>query len=114
MRGREITVSDVVIVEVSGLLVEGSVWVHKRLKLHGSMENFRDKVQELIKKGKGIRPYSLREPWGELARIVQNYITCDGYRDVVRPRQLKLLAVLKQKCFVNFLTLLNSLLHDTA
>jgi len=31
------------------------------------MENFRDEGKELIKKGKGIQPYSLGEPGGELA-----------------------------------------------
>ena len=33
---------------------------------------------------------------------------------MVRPRHLKLLAVLKQKCFENMPALLNSLLHDIA
>ena len=33
---------------------------------------------------------------------------------MVRPRHLKLLAVLKQKCSVNLPALLNSLLHDAA
>ena len=50
----------------------------------------------------------------ELARIVQGYITCEGRKDVVRPRHLKILAVLKQKCSVNLPALLNSLLHDAA
>jgi len=90
VRGIQITVTDVVIVEVSGLPAEGPVWADKRLKLHDAMENFRDEGQELIKKGKGIQSSSLGDPWGELARIFQNYITCDGCRDVVRPRQLKL------------------------
>lgn len=78
------------------------------------MEVFRDKEQELIKKGKGIRPSYLGEPWGELAQIVQKYITYNGNRDVVRLQQLKILVVLKQKCSVNFTTLLNSLFHETA
>ena len=56
----------------------------------------------------------LGEPWTELARIVQSYITCDGRKDVVRPRHLKLLAVLKQKCTINLPAFLNSLLHDIA
>lgn len=99
---------------MSGLSAEGPVWAGKRLRLHDTMEVFRDEGHELIKKGKGIRPSYLGEPWGELARIVHNYITCDGHRDMVRQRQLKLLAVLKQKCSVNFPALLNSLLHETA
>ena len=45
---------------------------------------------------------------------MQSYITCDGRKDVVRPHHLKLLAVLKQKCAINFLAYLNFLLHDAA
>lgn len=56
----------------------------------------------------------LAEPWRELAIIIQRYITCDGHQDLVRPRQLKLLDVLKQKLIVNLPSLLNFLLHDTA
>lgn len=70
VKGRQITVTDVVIAEVSGLPAEGLVWASKRLKLHDAMEAFRDKGQELIKKGKGIRSSSLEDPWGELARFV--------------------------------------------
>lgn len=114
VRGRKITVLDVVIAEVSGLLAEGLVWANKLLKFHDAIETFKDEGQELIKKGKGIQPSSLGEPWGELARIVQNYITCDGHKDVVRLHQLKLLAVLKQKCSVNLPALLNFLGHDMA
>ena len=54
VRGIQITVIDVVIAEVFGLLVEGPVWAGKRLKLHDTIEAFRDEGQELIKKGKGI------------------------------------------------------------
>ena len=57
-------------------------------------------------------PATLGETWAKLARIVQNYITCDDIKDVVRPRHLKLLVVLKQKCDVNLPTYLNFLLHD--
>ena len=66
----------------------------------------------MVIKGKGFQPASLGEPWTELAKVVQAYITCNGRKDVVRPRHLKLLAVLKQKCTVNLPTFLNSLLHD--
>lgn len=65
-------------------------------------------------KGKGVLPATLGEPWSELAKVVQSYITCEGRKDVVRPRHLKLLAVLKGKCAVNLPALLNSLLHDTS
>jgi len=67
VRGRKITVLDAVIAEVSGLPAEGPVWAGNRLKFHDAIEAFRDEGQELIKKGKGLRPSSLREPWGELA-----------------------------------------------
>ena len=114
VRGRKIIVSDVVIAEVFGLPAEGPMWTNKRRKFHDVIETFKDEEQELIIKGKGVRPSSLGEPWGELARVVQNFITCDGRKDVVRPRQLKLLVVLKQKCSVNIPVYLNFLLHDSA
>lgn len=78
------------------------------------MEIFQDEGQSLTIKGKGVLPATLGEPWMELAKIVQSYITCEGRKDVVRPRHIKLLAVLKQKCSVNLPALLNSLLHDVA
>lgn len=65
-------------------------------------------------KGKGVLPAALGEPWTELAKTVQSYITCEGKKDVVRPRHLKLLVVLKGKCSVNLPALLNSLLHGVA
>jgi len=113
VRGRRIIVSDAVIAEVSGMLAKGEVWSKKNIMLHDAVEIFRDAGQELTKKGKGIQPSSLGEPWGELARFVHRYITCDGRQDVVRPHQLKLLVVLNQKFTVNLPSLLNSLLHDT-
>ena len=78
------------------------------------MEIFQDEGQSLTVKGKGVLPATLGEPWTELAKIVQSYITCEGRKDMVRPRHLKLLAVLKGKCSVNLPALLNSLLHDAA
>lgn len=78
------------------------------------MEIFQDEGQSLTVKGKGVMSAMLGEPWTELAKIVQSYITCEGRKDVVIPRHLKLLAVLKGKCSVNLPALLNSLLHDAA
>lgn len=86
----------------------------KRVMLQDAMEIFRDVGEELTRKGKGIQPSSLGEPWHELASVFQRYITCDGRLDVVIPRQLKLLAILKQNLTVNLPSFLNSLLHDTA
>ena len=78
------------------------------------MEIFQEEGQSLTVKGKGVLPATLGEPWTELEKIVQSYITCEGRKDVVRPRHLKLLAVLKGKCSINLPALLNSLLHDAA
>ena len=111
---RRIIVTDAVINEVSGLLAEGTIWSQKHVLLQDAVENFKDEGEQVVRKGKGIQPSSLAEPWRELASIIQRYITYDGCRDVVRPRQLKLLVFLKQKLTVNLPSLLNSLLHDTA
>jgi hypothetical protein len=42
------------------------------------METFIDLGEELDKKVKGLNPSTLREPWKELAGVIQWYITCDG------------------------------------
>ena len=112
VRGRHITVTDDIIAEVSGLLATGPVWTLKKERLQKIIEIFRDEGQSLAIRGKGVLPATLGEPWTELAKIVQSYITCEGRKDVVRPRHLKLLAVLKEKCYVNLPALLNLLLHD--
>ena len=54
IRRRQITVSDVVIAEVSGLPAKGPVWANKRLKLKDAIVVFKDKGQDLIIKGKGV------------------------------------------------------------
>ena len=105
---------DVVIADVSKLPAVGPIWTHKKLRLQEAMNIFRDEGQTLTVKGKGVQLETLGEPWAELARVVKIYITCDGRKDVVRPCHLKLLAVLKQKCVVNFPAYLNFLLHDAA
>lgn len=103
VRGRRIIVMDTIIAKVSGLPAVGPIWTHKKLRLQDAMATFRDEGQNLIVKGKGVQPSSLGEPWTELARIVQSYITCNGRKDVIIPSHLKLLLVLKQKCVVNLL-----------
>lgn len=42
VRGKQIKVSDTMIVEVSGLPLDGPVWAKKRLKLHEAIEAFKD------------------------------------------------------------------------
>jgi hypothetical protein len=48
------------------------------------VESFVELGEELDKKGKGLNPSALSEPWRELAGVIQRYITCDGRYDVVR------------------------------
>ena len=63
--------------------------------LKEAVEYFVDPREELDKKGKGLNPSTLSEPWKELAGVIQRYITCDAQYDVIRPCHLKLLATLK-------------------
>ena len=112
VRGRHIAVTDDIIVEVLGLPTTRPVLTLKKERLQKIMKIFQDEGQNLTVRGKGVLPSALGEPWAELARIIQSYITCEGRKDMVRPRHLKLLVVLKEKCFVNLPAFLNSLLHD--
>ena len=112
--GKQIAVTKEIIAEVTRLPDLGPIWTTKKERLQKIVELFQDEGQELTVKGKGVLPATLGEPWSELAKVVQSYITCEGRKDVVRPRHLKLLAVLKGKCAVNLPALLNSLLHDTS
>ena len=52
VRGRKITVTDVVIVEVSGLPVVGPVWTQKKVRLQDAITISKDKGQSLTVKGK--------------------------------------------------------------
>jgi hypothetical protein len=63
--------------------------------LKEAMESFVEPGEEIDKKGKGLNPDTLSEPWREIERVIQMYITCDGRYDVVRPHHLKLLTTLK-------------------
>jgi len=112
--GKQIMVTKEIIAEVTGLPASGPIWTRKKERLQKTIEIFQDEGQNLTVKGKGVLPATLGEPWSELAKVVQSYITCEGRKDVVRPRHLKLLAVLKGKCSVNLPALLNSLLHDAS
>ena len=85
--------TDAVITDVFGLPAAGPIWTHKKLRLQEAMNIFRDEGQTLNVKGTWVQLETLGEPWAELARVVQSYITCNGRKDVVRPHHLKLLAV---------------------
>jgi hypothetical protein len=78
------------------------------------VESFAEPREEFDKKGKGLNPTSLSDPWRELAGMIHIYITCDRRYDVVRPRHLKLLAVLKQRLVIDLPFFLNTMLHEVA
>jgi hypothetical protein len=82
------------------------------MKLREVVESFTESGEELDKKGKGINPNTLSEPWKELVRIVQCYITCDGWYDVIQPCHLKLLVALKQRLVLNLPFFLDTVLHE--
>ena len=89
VRGKYRAVTDDIIAEVSALPATGPVWTLKKERLQKIMKIFQDEGQNLIVRGKGVLPTALGEPWAELARSIQSYITCEGRKDVVRPRHLK-------------------------
>jgi hypothetical protein len=78
IRGIQIPVIDAIIAEVTGLPNEGTQWTGKYTTLKEVVESFAEPGEEFDKKGKGLNPTALSEPWRELAGMVQRYITCDG------------------------------------
>jgi len=84
-RGRHIAVNDDIIAEVSRLLAAGPVWMLKKERLQKIIKTFKDEGQNLTIRGKGVLRATLGEPWAELAKTIQSYITCEGRKDVVRP-----------------------------
>jgi hypothetical protein len=114
VRGIQISVTPKILAEVTGLPNMGIQWTGRYTTLKEAVETFTDPGEELDKKGKGLNPSTLREPWKELAGIIQWYITCDGRYDIIRPRHLKLLAALKQRLVLNLPFFLNAILHEVA
>jgi hypothetical protein len=90
----------------------GIQWTGRYTTLKEAMETFTDPREELDKKGKGPNPSTLKEPWKELAGIIQWYITFDGRYDIIQSRHLKLLAALKQWLVLNLPFFLNAILHE--
>ena len=70
VKGVRIIVSKGLIAELSRLSTEGAVWSKNHVMLHDMVEIFKDASEELTRKGKGIQPSSLGEPWCELTSVV--------------------------------------------
>jgi hypothetical protein len=78
VRDIRIPVTPEIIAEVTGLPNSGIQWTGRYTTLKEAVESFIDPGEELDKKGKGLNPNTLSEPWKELAGVIQRYITCDG------------------------------------
>ena len=78
VRGIQISVTPEILVEDTCLPNTDIQWTGRYTTLKEAVETFTDPGEELDKKGKGLNPSTLREPWKELVGIIQRYITCDG------------------------------------
>jgi hypothetical protein len=78
VRGIRISVTPEILAEVTGLPNTGIQWTGRYTTLKEVVETFTDPGEELDKKGKGLNPSTLREPWKELVGVIQWYITYDG------------------------------------
>ena len=83
VRGIQISITLEILAEDIGLPNTCIQWIGRYTALKEAMETFTDPGEELDKKGKGLNPSTLREPWKELTGIIQRYITCDGRYDVI-------------------------------
>jgi hypothetical protein len=105
-------VTDEIIVEVKILPNEGAQWAGKYKTLKEAVESFAELREEFDKKGKGLNPSALSEPWRELAGVIQIYITFDGRYNVVSLCHLKWLSALKQRLVINLPFFFNAMLHE--
>jgi len=101
VRDIPIMVTEEIVAEVTCLPNTCIQWIGKYTTLKETLESFVDPGEELDKKGKGLNPSALSDPWREMDGVIQRYITCDGRYDVVRECHLKLLATLKQRLVIN-------------
>ena len=68
--GIQISVTLEILAEVTGLPNMGIQWTGRYTTLKEAVENFTDPGEELDKKGKGLNPSTLREPWKEPVEII--------------------------------------------
>ena len=52
VNGKKITVNEMIMVEVTGLLTEREKWIDKHIKIQSVMELFTYRSEELVCKGK--------------------------------------------------------------
>jgi hypothetical protein len=68
VQGIQILVTSEILAEITGLPNTGIQWTGKYMKMREAVESFTELGEELDKKGKGLNPSTLSEPWKELAR----------------------------------------------
>jgi hypothetical protein len=51
--------------------------LEKYTALKEAVESFIEPREEFDKKGKGLNPTALSEPWRKLVGVIQRYITCN-------------------------------------
>ena len=66
VRDIQIPVTPEIVVEVTGLPNSSIQWTGRYTTLKEVVESFVDPGEELDKKGKGLNPSTLSEPWKEL------------------------------------------------
>jgi hypothetical protein len=71
VRGIQISITLEILEEVTCLPNMGIQWTGRYTTLKEAVETFTDPGEELDKKGKGLNPSTLREPWKELAGVIQ-------------------------------------------
>ena len=63
VNGRTIPVIEEIIIEVSGIPMQGERWAEKHLLLREAVTIYQDSDEPLERKNRGINPTSLHQPW---------------------------------------------------
>jgi hypothetical protein len=70
IRDTKIPITDEIIAEVTCLPNEGTQLIGKYTTLKEAVESFAELGEEFDKKGKGLNPTALSEPWRELVGVI--------------------------------------------
>lgn len=83
------------------LPIEVKRWFNKKISDPSLKEDFIQREEQLVKKGRGIDRLSLPQPWADVTLYLIKYIKCEGRATIVFNYHFSLLNYLRYRQFIN-------------